>query len=231
LTVAPAHTTDRRRPDPGPLRGAATLLVDLVLPTALYYGLRAGGLGQVAALLLAGVPPAIRVGFVLARKRRIDSMGMLVLAALLVTALASLITGDPRTLLVRNALLGIPFGLWMLGSLWASRPLTYELAKSLLPNKEVAFEREWTDEPGVRRLWRRLTVLWAGGILLHAAASVVMAATLAVDVVPGLETGLWLAMFVVLQIITQVALFRTGTMRRIFSRAPERPRNQELPIS
>jgi hypothetical protein len=219
LTAARAHPpSPSPRLDQFPLRGAATLLVDLALPTALFYGLRAGGLDQVAALLIAGAPPALRVGFVLARHRQIDTMGVLVLAAVLLTALSSLITGNPRTLLVRNAILGIPFGLWMLASLWASRPLTYELAKSLLPARESAFEREWTENPGIRRVWRRLTILWGCGLLIHAAASMAMAATLAVEAVPGLETALWLAMFVVLQVITQVALFRTGTMRRILAR-------------
>jgi intracellular septation protein A len=206
------------RADHGPLRGVAALLVDLALPTALYYGLRADGVHQVAALLIAGAPPAIHVAVVLARTRRIDTMGVLVLAAVLFTTLSSLITGDPRTLLVRNAILGIPFGLWMLASLFASRPLTYELARGLLPTKGSAFEQEWTERPDVRRVWRRLTVLWGCGLLAHAAASIVMATTLAVDAVPGLETALWLAMFVGLQIITQVALFRTGTMRRILTR-------------
>jgi intracellular septation protein A len=204
--------------DRGPLRGAAALLVDLALPTALYYGLRADGVHQVAALLIAGAPPAVHVAVVLVRTRRIDTMGVLVLAAVLLTTLSSLITGDPRTLLVRNAILGIPFGLWMLASLCARRPLTYELAKGLLPAKGSAFEREWTERPDVRRVWRRLTVLWGCGLLAHAAASVAMAATLSVDAVPGLETALWLTMFVGLQIITQVALFRTGTMRRILAR-------------
>jgi hypothetical protein len=209
--AAPTH-------DLSALRGVAVLLVDLALPTALYYGLRADGVGQIAALLIAGAPPATRVSFVLARTRQIDTMGVLVLAALLLTTLSSLITGDPRTLLVRNAILGIPFGLWMLTSLFTSRPLAYELAKGLLPAKERAFEQEWTEEPGVRRVWRQLTVLWGCGLLAHAAASVAMAATLAIDAVPGLETALWLAMFVGLQIVTQVALFRTGTMRRILAR-------------
>jgi len=191
------------------------LLVDLVLPTALYYGLRADGVDQVAALLIAGAPPALRVGLVFARTRQIDTMGAVVLAALALTTLSSLVTGDPRTLLVRNAILGVPFGLWMLASLFASRPLTYELAKGLLPGKERAFEQEWIARPGLRRVWRRLTVLWGCALLTHAAASVAMAATLAVDAVPGLETALWLAMFIVLQIVTQVALYRTGTLRRI----------------
>jgi hypothetical protein len=118
LTAAHAHPPSTSPSlDKSPLRGLATLLVDLALPTALYYGLRAGGVHQVAALLIAGAPPAVRVSVVIARTRQVDTMGLLVLAAVLLTALSSLVTGDPRTLLVRNAILGIPFGLWMLASL------------------------------------------------------------------------------------------------------------------
>lgn len=208
----------RRRDPEVPLRGVATLLVDLVLPVALYYGLRAAGVDQLAALLISGLPPAARVAYAFARTRRIDTIGALVLVALLLSATSSLLSGDPRTLLVRNALLGLPFGLWMLASLLASRPLTYEAAKALLPSRERAFEHAWTTEPSFRRVWRQLTVLWGGGLLLNTAASVVMAYTLTVDAVPGLETAVWIAIFIILQIITQVALHRRGAMRMIFAK-------------
>jgi hypothetical protein len=45
-----------------------------------------------------------------------------------------------------------------------------------------------------------------------------MAYTLPVDAVPGLDTGLWIAMFVALQVITQIALHRVGAMRMVFAR-------------
>ncbi|MDX6679879.1 MAG: hypothetical protein QOE31_3931 [Solirubrobacteraceae bacterium] len=199
------------------LRGAATLVVDLLLPVALFYALRAAGVSQVAALLLAGTPPAVRVSVVFARTRRLDAIGALVLASVVVGVLSSVVQGDARTLLVRNALLGVPFALWMFASLRARRPLAYEVSKALLPTKEQAFERVWAAEPGFRRVWRRLTVLWGCGTLLHSAASVVMAYTLSVDAVPGLETALWVGMFVVLQVITQIALHRTRAMRMVFS--------------
>ncbi|MDX6369127.1 MAG: hypothetical protein QOG93_629 [Gaiellaceae bacterium] len=44
-----------------------------------------------------------------------------------------------------------------------------------------------------------------------------MAYTLPIDAVPGLDTALWLGMFIVLQIITQIALHRTGAMRMVFA--------------
>jgi hypothetical protein len=117
----------------------------------------------------------------------------------------------------------------MLLSLRARRPLTYDIAVSLLPNRAEAFERAWLREDWFRRVWRRITVLWAAGILVHVAASVVMVAALPVDAVPGLETALWFGMFVVLMVITQVALFRSGAMRAVFSGAPAEPRGERQP--
>jgi hypothetical protein len=194
-----------------------TLAVDLILPVALYYALRAGDVSQVAALLLAGAPPAVRVSVLFVRTRRLDAIGALVVASVAVGVLSAVIQGDPRTLLVRNAFLGFPFALWMFVSLRARRPLAYEVAKGLLPAKEDAFERVWATEPRVRRVWRRLTVLWGSGTMLHSAASVAMAYALPVDAVPGLETALWVGMFIVMQIITQVALHRTRAMRMVFA--------------
>jgi hypothetical protein len=44
-----------------------------------------------------------------------------------------------------------------------------------------------------------------------------MAYTLAIDSVPGLEAAVAVAVFVVLQIISQTALHRTGAMRMVFA--------------
>jgi hypothetical protein len=219
LTAAHNHTHSGPRGDTDvPLRSAATLLVDLVLPVALYYALRAGGVDQLVALLIGGAPPAARVAVTFIRTRRLDAIGALVAAAVALSVISSLIEGSPRTLLVRSALLGFPFALWMFASLCASRPLTYESAKALLPGRALALERAWAAEPTFRLVWRRLAVLWGCGLLLQATANVAMAYTLPIDMVPGLDTALWLGMFIVLQIITQIALHRTGAMRMVFAR-------------
>jgi len=56
-------------------------------------------------------------------------------------------------------------------------------------------------------------VLWGCALMLQPVANVVMAYPLPVDAVPGLDTGLWLGMFVVLQIV----LHGVGVMRVIFA--------------
>lgn len=202
-----------------PASGVVSLVNDLAIPVALYYGLRAGGIGQTTALCISGVPPAIRVGWVFWRTRKIDAIGALVLLGLALGVLSAAIGGDPRTLLLRNALFGLPFAAWMLLSLRGRRPLTYEVAMSLLPNRSAAFERAWTED-WFRRVWRRLTVLWAVGILLNVGASLIMVFSLPVDAVPGIETAVWFSILVVLVVVSQVALYRSGAMRAVFAPQP-----------
>jgi hypothetical protein len=203
-----------------PAGGVVSLVNDLAIPVVLYYGLRAGGVGQTTALCISGVPPAMRVAWVFWRTRTIDAIGALVLLGLALGVLSAAIGGDPRTLLLRNALFGLPFAAWMLLSLRARRPLTYEVAMSLLPNRTANFERAWAEEAWFRGVWRRVTVLWAAGILLNVGASLVMVFTLPVDAVPGIETAVWFGILVVLVVVSQAALHRSGAMRAVFAPQP-----------
>ena len=203
-----------------PAGGVVSLVNDLAIPVALYYALRAGGVGQTTALCISGVPPAIRVAWVFWRTRKIDAVGALVLLGLALGVLSAGIGGDPRTLLLRNALFGLPFAAWMLLSLRARRPLTYEVAMSLLPNRAENFEHAWAEEAWFRGVWRRLTVIWAAGILLNVGASLVMVFALPVDAVPGIETAVWFGILLVLVVVSQVALHRSGAMRAVFAPQP-----------
>jgi hypothetical protein len=203
-------------------RYALTVLaVDVLAPVALFYALRAAGVGSLLALLAGGAPPALRLAAQYARRRRLDAIGAVVVLAVAAGALGSLISGSARTLLVRDALMGIPFALWMALSVRAARPLTYRMAASLLPHLEQRLEAAWSTDAAFRRIWRRLAGLWSAGTLLHAGALLAMALALPVDRVPALDTALWLAMFVALQVVTNVALYRNPAWRRIF--AADRP--------
>jgi hypothetical protein len=199
-------------------RYALTVLgVDVLAPVALFYALRVAGVGSLVALLVGGAPPALRMAAQFARRRRLDAIGAVVVPAVAAGALGSLISGSARTLLIREALMGIPFALWMALSVRAARPLTYRMAASLLPHLEHRLEAAWNTDATFRRVWRRLAGLWAVGTLLHAGALLGMALALPVDQVPALDTALWLAMFVALQVVTNVALYRNRAWRRIFA--------------
>ena len=146
-----AEAARTRRLPPGLRRdllgGLLMLAVDVVAPVAGYYLLRAAGVEPVPALLLSGIPPAVRVLARLARGRRPDALGLIVLGVIALSSIAAAFSGTARTLLVRNAIVGFPFALWTLASARAKRPLTYDVALSA--------PAESRGEPGASVEWER----------------------------------------------------------------------------
>ncbi|OLT21868.1 hypothetical protein BJF78_33695 [Pseudonocardia sp. CNS-139] len=86
------------------------LVLDVAAPLGVSYALHAAGVPDVVALAAGAVPPAARAVTTLVRGRRVEPVGVAVLLAMLLATVASLITGDPRELLVRGALLSLRSG-------------------------------------------------------------------------------------------------------------------------
>jgi intracellular septation protein A len=167
------------------------LLRDVALPMALFYVLRSFDVPALWALLVSALPPAVRSGYVLVRHRRIDPISAFVLAVLVVNVAVSLISGDPRLLLIRSAWFGLLFGGLMLVSLVAGeRPFLFRAVCTLQPARTAELDRRWTADAAYRRIWRTVTLWWGLGSLLLGCVIVVMAYTLPVDVVPFLDTAL-----------------------------------------
>jgi len=173
-------------------RGGLTMLLrDVALPMALFYVLRSFDVPALWALLISALPPAIRSGYVLVRHRRIDPISAFVLTVLVVNVAVSLISGDPRLLLIRSAWFGLLFGGLMLVSLVAGeRPFLFRAVCTLQPARTAELDRRWTADAAYRRIWRTVTLWWGLGSLLLGCVIVVMAYTLPVDVVPFLDTAL-----------------------------------------
>jgi hypothetical protein len=115
-TAVPAR--DRSR-----LRSAATIVIfDIAGPLAAYSVLRAAGLSTVSALVLSGALPGVAVLGGLIRRRRLDAIGVLVLAGIAVGTVLGLLSGNARLVLVEGSVPTAVFGLACLGSLWSGRP-------------------------------------------------------------------------------------------------------------
>lgn len=208
-------------PPPAPRRALAlTVLFDVLLPAGSYYALRAAGLSELVALLLSGTAPALHTAHTMIRHRRVDMIGLFVVALLLLGAAGSLISGSPRLALARNGWFTALAAAWMLCTLATRRPFTYRALEALLPGRAAHLDRLWRTEPRFRGVWRGLTWLWGVGLLVDAALRVLMAYTLPVDSVPALDGALYVATYVLLQVITHVALHRTGTLRMVFAEGP-----------
>lgn len=195
---------------------ARTLVVDVGGPVALFYLLHACGVDDVLALAAGGVPPACSAARGVIRRRSVDPIAVAVLLSVALSAVAALLGGGPRELLARGAWLSAPTGLWTLATLLLSRPLCYEVTRTMLSGKAALMERLWVTDPRFRRAWRQITVVWGAVMLLDAGLRVLMASTLPVASVPALDTALTIATIVVLQVPTHLLLHRAGTWNALF---------------
>jgi hypothetical protein len=171
----PSRDRDRNR-----FQAAAMIAVfDIAGPLVAYSLLRSAGQSAVSALILSGAFPALGVAAGLIRGRRVDTIGVLVLAGIAVGTVVGLLSGDPRLVLVEGSVPTAVFGLLCLGSLWARRPLIYRFAVEFIgadTPKGREFESLWRY-PGFRHAFRLFTVVWGVVYLAEAAARVIIVET------------------------------------------------------
>ncbi|GAA2776368.1 VC0807 family protein [Saccharopolyspora taberi] len=192
------------------------LLLDLVLPVAVYYGLRSAGVGEVPALVTSAVVPVVRIAHELLVHRRADPLAVFALVMIAVSLLLSYVGGSPRTLLARDGWLMAACGVAVLATL-RRRPVVFTLGRMLVARAGHGVEdwdRRWSGSAPFRRVWRVLTAAWGIALLGAAAVKVLMAYSLPVDVVPALTTAMWLAVVVLLNVASRLYL-RLPRIRRI----------------
>lgn len=210
-------------PGPGaPVRPSGRRVVlgvvwDVVVPVALYYGLRAAGVSVFAALLAGAVLPAVTTVVQWLRTRSLEGMAGFVAGIMLLGVAAALVGGSPRFLLAKDGWVTGVAGVWFLVSVRARRPLLFHGGRPLLEGRfrsdGTSWDVLWEREPAFRRIWRISTAIWGAAMLLDAAVRVVMAYTLPVDLVPGLGALLWPVTLVVLQLVNGIYYQAAGLWR------------------
>lgn len=195
----------------------STLVMDLVVPVAGYYVLRAVGVDPVLALILAGVPTTAVIAYRVIRQRKVDTLGIFVLTVLAGSVGLTFVTGSPRFLLAKEGWFTAAIGVGFLVTLRFARPLAFSLARAMLRHSPLGttlgvdtWDQRWERDRRFRRTWQVATALWGVGLIADAVVRVIMAYTLPVDVVPALGGALWAVTFVVLQVIQQIYFTRVG---------------------
>ncbi len=193
-------------------------LLGIVGSTALYYLMRHLGVSVYAALVVGAVLSLAPACVSMLRGNHPSGLEAFFTVLLFASFAISLVPGDERFLLAKDALVTSGVGFWFLASLWwADRPLAYQFAKPMTEGRlgwPGDWEGLWDREPWFRRMWRTSSTLWAIGMLLDAAARVVMAYALPADVVPGLNLALYVTTAVVLNVVTTVVYVRAGALGR-----------------
>ena len=161
----------------GRIRAIAMIVIfDVAGPLAAYSLLRSAGMSTVSALLLSGVFPALGLTITAIRSRRLDAVGALVLAGIVVGTILGLAFHSARLLLVEGSVPTAIFGVACLGSLRARRPLMYSFALELTgPDTKKGREMTgfWQFEE-FRHIFRIITAVWGAGFLIEAALRVVI---------------------------------------------------------
>lgn len=179
VTSSDARQTAGTSPPTGSrLRSITMLLIfDIGGPLAAYNALRSAGLTTVTALVLSGVFPAVGVTISAVRHRRLDVIGALVLAGIVVGTVLGLVTHNAKLVLVEGSVPTALFGVACLGSLWTRLPLMWSFSMQFI-GPETARGQEmtrlWQQYEGFRHIFRVITAVWGVAFLVEAALRVVI---------------------------------------------------------
>lgn len=181
----------------------APVLIDLVVPLLIFYGLRQAGVGVVGATLAGSVIPVARTAYSVIKGAQVDWLAIFMISALAVGTIASLAMDSPQMLLAKDGVITALCGFWMLGTLFAGKPLLLSIGRGIAEAKRgkgggEIWASRWDSEPRFRRGIRLITAVWGVGLVLDAVVRVVIAYALPLDAVPGVTTAQWIALFVVL---------------------------------
>jgi hypothetical protein len=167
----------------GPVRDRSRLqslamiaIFDVAGPLVAYQLLRSAGQSEVSALILSGILPALGIVINLIRRRRIDAVGILVLAGIAIGTILGVVTHDPKLVLMEGSVPTAVFGLVCLGSLWTSRPLIYRFALEFMGEESPRgqeFSSLW-QYPAFRHIFNVFTVVWGVTYLAEAGARVAL---------------------------------------------------------
>jgi uncharacterized membrane protein len=160
-----------------------TVVFDIVGPLVVYYGLKGAGLSNVTALVISGVLPAFRVVGGLVSHHRIDAIGVLVLAGIVVGSAVGVVSHSARLVLLEGVVPTAVFAVVCLGSLATSRPMMYRIALGFLGPESTRgqeFVDLWRHER-FRHVFRVITVVWGLAYLLEAAAKAVIVSSMSIS--------------------------------------------------
>jgi hypothetical protein len=189
-------------PSPTRRSRAALLIpmaVDFGLPLIVFYGLRAAGVDQWWSLLLSGVVPVVAVIVRFVRSRTVDFLALFVLSVVALSLGVSAMTGDARTMLIRDAwggLLGGLIAVWLLASVWIGKPAPLYLYRAFVlakvgPEGLRAWESKWDTNRDFRYALRVLTFVWGCAGLLNVAVTLAAAYLLPLDLATGVLNVSW----------------------------------------
>ncbi|MEU0791342.1 VC0807 family protein [Amycolatopsis sp. NPDC005961] len=176
-----------------------TVVFEVLVPMALFYGLRGAGVSQWWALMAGVLVAAPYVVWTIVRNRKVDLVALVTLSVLVLSVVLGLLSDDPRTLVIREgwtAALGGVFGAWMLVSVFVGRPAQLTLGRTIAEVKRGAEGAEawagrWETDARFRRGLRINTAAWGAVLLAGAVLHIVLVYTLPIDLIALVTNVAW----------------------------------------
>ena len=161
------------------------LAIDIGVPLATFYVLHnAFGVSLWLSLALSSIPPAIRTVAGFAAERTANLLALLMLAVNLAGIVVSFLTGDPRGMIAKEALVSSVIAIAILASVTMRRPLMSAGLKPFMtkgkPERTAAWERLAATSGRFRRLELAFSAIWGLALLAECAAHLIGAYTLPV---------------------------------------------------
>ena len=149
---------------------------DLGGPLIAYGVLRLAGMSALVALMIGGVLPALGIAVGGWADRRLDVIGVVVLAGIVVGTALGITSHNARLYLLEGSVPSVVFALACLFSLRLRQPLIFRLALELIGRdtrrgRDVAGAWQY---PGFRRAFAIITAAWGAAYIVEAAVRVVI---------------------------------------------------------
>lgn len=202
---AVANTGDRQSVPAGRSRMASLapiVVFDIAGPLAAYYGMRSAGLSTVAALIASGVLPGFGIALGVARSRRLDAVGAVVLIGIVVGTIAGAASGSAHLVLLDGVIPTATFAVVCLASLWSARPLIFRFALEGI-GADTPKGRDFADRwryPGFRHTFGVITTVWGLAFLVEVVVQVAIIETSSAGVAKTTSNLLPLAFAVVVAV-------------------------------
>ncbi|ASF12160.1 hypothetical protein NBRGN_031_00180 [Nocardia brasiliensis NBRC 14402] len=190
------------------LRLLAPIARDIAVPVGAYFVMHALGYSDFAGLLAGTVLSGAMVLVEAIRHRRLEVFPAILLSVFAFGLVTSLISGDPRMMIVKDSAGTLLIGLAFLISAVVGKPLTYLAARKAAvaggPARVAALEAVYRDNAAKRRMFAALAVLWGAGLVGEAMIRVVLAYQLPIPTMAWLSPVLMIAVIVPLLATTVV---------------------------
>ncbi|MDL5158851.1 VC0807 family protein [Actinomycetospora termitidis] len=202
-------------------------VLDIAAPIVVYDVASGAGLGDVPALLLSAIGPALSTLLSIAVRGRVDEFSVFILTLLAIGVLTSLLFDDPRLLLLKESAVTGLVGLVFLGSLLAPRPVMFLFGRRFATNgdpERIAWWNGLWQLEGFRRTQRGMTAMWGLGLLAEAVVRIVLTYRLSVPtmvVVNAVVPAVVLGVLIVATVLWGRASARAGAARAAAAAAGE----------